>query len=785
MKFRHQFELKEATPTYRVYKTDGITIRLDFFNHMIRAAILHDGTNLLPTWTVQPRRRQDPETGYGFVNTPQAGRNKLSCDDMEQLSPEVLTTGKGQESFTIDDVTISIDLFNFRMKYERNGKLLFQDREYIAYNFDGELGDGSCHYVTREPDEEIFGLGDKTGPVNKNKRSYRMEAGDAMGFDARSSDPLYKQLPFYMCRNSAGCYGMYYDTYSNGTMNFGAEINNYYAPFKSFTCDEENLVYYVIFGDIPQILQRFSALTGPVAFPPKWTFAYCGSTMSYTDAPDADNQLRTFLQLCQKHGITPGGFYLSSGYTQIGKKRYVFHWNTDKVPSPEGLASYFAENGVDFLPNVKPAFLINHPLYNQIADKGWFLHYADGTPAVFPFWDDYGSYLDFTNPDAFAFWSDCVKRQLVDKGYLNMWNDNNEYDIHDKAVLAHGFGNGPVPAHRIRPLFSFLMTLASCESQNQSRRISSVSRCGIGGLNRIATTWTGDNNTCFDDFRYNHRMAMTMSLSGFYNFGQDIGGFAGNRPEPELFLRWIQYGIFTPRFVLHSWNSDGSATMPWLYPNLIPTVKKLFDLRNMLIPYLYTQVWESARQNKPVIYPVFLEQSNYDTEADCFMFGSRILAVPVFDKGVETVTVTLPDTAESWYRSPLSTPSGSLSLSPTTITLPAPTDAEPVWFVKAGSVLPLASGTPILRSRSLDNITFTVYPLTQGSFTATYLDDDGVSWLTEDNHQVITFTVDCTADTVTVHVQSTTASGTPLPAPDPNSLNLALHPSDPRKLVIA
>ena len=664
-KYDHLFQKTLTGESFREYKASGedLRARIDFFDHVIRVAFTRDQIPLMPTYTVCPD---------GIC--PREGRDKLSVRGFETIAPTV-SEDSAKACFTTPDVTVEVELQDFRISVRKDGNLLFRDRDYIAYNFGHELGEGSMHFISREPGERIYGLGDKTGNVNKAGESYRLGTSDAMGFDARKSDPLYKHLPFYICENSHGAYGIYYDTYSNGEISLGREINNYYEPFKAFRCEEENLVYYLIFGSVEEIVTRFSAMCGPILFPPKWTLQYCGSTMTYTDAPDADAQLRGFLSKCEENGIRPGGFYLSSGYTQIGTKRYVFHWNNDKIPSPEDLAAHFKLHGVEFLPNVKPAFLTDHPLYETIASHGWFLKYEDGSPAVFPFWDGFGSYLDLTDPGAYDFWRDQIRTQLVDKGYRNIWNDNNEYDICDRSVMACGFGTKR-RACEIRPLFSFLMTMASLEAQDQSERTYSVSRCGIGGLQRMAATWTGDNHTGFEDFRYNHKMAMTMSLSGFYFFGPDIGGFAGPQPDEELFFRWLQYGVFLPRFVLHSWKPGAPSTMPWLYPEKMEAVRQIFALREGLAPYLHRQMERSRRSHDPLIYPVFLRQPGYDCDSDCFFCGDDILACPVFDRGADSVTVTLPTTAALWRLRG----EGAAYPGGETVTVPCPWEGLPVWF---------------------------------------------------------------------------------------------------------
>lgn len=689
MKYQHNFKLVSKSPFTRIYHADKKYVRLDFFTHMLRVSIYENEEDLLPTFSICP----------GTSKMPKRGRKRLSIENLKQVRQN------DDDVFKIDDIKIKLDLKNFLLSYYLDSDLLFQDREILAYNFENEMGKGSYHYISREEDEHIYGLGDKTGNVNKTKQHFRFETFDALGFDANSSDPLYKQIPFYICKNKVGSYGIYYDTYSNGEIDFGKEHNNYYKPYKYVHFEEESMVYYVIFGSVEEIIQRFTYLTGKSFLPPKWSFQYCGSTMAYTDSAHPLDSFHEFEKKCDEYHITCGGFYLSSGYTQIGDKRCVFHWNKEKFPDPKGFADEFLSRGIHFLPNIKPAFLTSHPLYEYIKEKGWFLHYLNGEPYVFPFWGGMGSYLDFTNEDAFDFWTECVKKNLVDLNYASIWNDNNEYDIHDDEVYAFGF-NKPIQAKLIRPLFSLLMMMASNEAVDSSKRHMAVTRSAVMGFQRIGQTWTGDNNTSFSDFRGNHKMAMTASLTGFTFIGQDIGGFAGKRPDEELFLRWISYGVFTPRFTLHSWNDDGSSSMPWLYPELKDKVIPLFALRERLLPYIYSEAMKAIENYHPLIYPIFLKYPNYDEESDFFFMGDSIISCPIFDQGKEEIFISLPEdrfyipnTSEMFYEGTIENKPGDL----------------PIYFIKEGSVIP----TKVNGKNHFD-----IYPLKEGKIECHFYEDD-------------------------------------------------------------
>jgi alpha-glucosidase len=193
-----------------------------------------------------------------------------------------------------------------------------------------------------------------------------MTGTDAMGYSAKTSDPLYKHIPFYITHRPDATFGHFYDTLSDCTFDMGCERSNYHGLYRSFVADHGDLDYYFIAGpDIAAVTRRFTWLTGRPAFLPRWSFGYSGSTMSYTDAPDAQARMNEFLEKCETHDILCDSFHLSSGYTSIGNKRYVFHWNREKFPDPAAFVAHFREKRVRLVPNIKPCLLRDHPLFGS------------------------------------------------------------------------------------------------------------------------------------------------------------------------------------------------------------------------------------------------------------------------------------------------------------------------------------------------------------------------------------------------------------------------------------
>ncbi|MCD7723727.1 MAG: hypothetical protein LUH82_07260 [Clostridiales bacterium] len=719
------------------YSSDTANARIDFVSEScVRVAIYKNKQQLLPTFCINPK-------GYFSEN----GRARLSTADFELCSPKI-NTGGGKHCFELPcGVKIELYTENFLLKYYKGENLLFSDRKPLAYNFENEFGSGSFHYVSRAAGERIFGLGDKSGAIDKSGRAFRIETTDCMGYNAAQSDPLYKHIPFYICENSVGAYGIFYDTSDAAYVDLGCEINNYYEPYKYFKTEDNCLVYYVFFGTKLSVLQQFCAICGRQPLPPEWSFDYCASTMAYTDAPESQKKMHDFSELLKEHDLSCGGFYLSSGYTSIGSRRYVFNWNTDKFPNPKAFISDFAAMGIEIIPNIKPAFLVDHPLYSYISKNGWFIKNADGSPFITEFWDGLGSYLDFTNGAAFDFWKSMVTKKLLDYGITATWNDNNEFDIKDSGAVAAGFNSKQVSAQRIRPVFTYLMVAASYRAQIEKRpeiRPFLSSRSGSIAIRRFAQTWSGDNRTEFSDLRCCHNIGLTMSLSGLYFYGHDLGGFSGPKPSRELLLRWLQHGIFEPRFTIHSWNSDGSATMPWTYRDILPAVRKLFAKRKQLVPYIYSCAYNAVQNEIPMNAPLFLYYDDEElySSTDSMLLGTDILAAFVFDSGVNKASVFLPRGTQ-WHLN------GRVYQGGQTIELNIAPAGDMPYFVRAGCVLPTDESPYGFKSQK--KIVFTVYPPAAGEFESEFFCDDGKSFRYLENICVkLKFKVLCTGAKVSV-----------------------------------
>lgn len=604
---------------------------------------------------------------------------------------------------------------------------LARDRPNQAYMV-GHSTPHISHYMQIETGDRYFGLGEKAGTVERYGKRYEMRSLDAMGYNAETTDPLYKHWAFYQTRTAQSLhYGILYDNLATTIFNMGQALDNYHPHYRSYQVEDGDLDYYFFTApSINAITKQFLALTGKHIFPPKWSLGYSGSTMHYTDAPDAQHQLQQFIALCQQHAIPCDSFQLSSGYTSINGKRYVFHWNNDKIPEPLKLTTAFRDAGIRLAANIKPCLLQDHPRYQE-ATPLFIKDSETDQPEQSLFWDDYGSHLDFTNPDTIHWWRDNIREQLLERGICATWNDNNEYEIWDNHARCHGFGK-PIAIKHIRPLMPLLMMRSSWQAQTaySNERPYLISRSGCPGMQRYVQTWSGDNRTSWHTLKWNIRMAVGMSLSGMYHIGHDIGGFAGNQPDPELFLRWIQSALLLPRFTIHSWHDDHTVNEPWMYPEITNAVRDAICLRYRLLPYLYTLLWETHAKDEPFVRATFLDHEhdpNTYHDTDTYLIGKSLLVAPITAPNVRERDVYLPNNHDGWY----DYHTGDYHSGGQTIHTTAALERLPL-YVRAGSIIP-ESTLMHADSPAKDTVRhLKLYPLKgRGSMSGNIYDDNGTN----------------------------------------------------------
>ena len=623
-----------------------------------------------------------------------------------ETAKAVLTDGDCEAVIQGRELKVVVEKDPFRIcVYDREGTQIHGDIVDLAYQEDSnhrrihtsEISAGDCFY----------GFGEKSGEFNKAQKFMGMSPKDAMGYNPKETDSLYKHIPFYIKLNkdTKKAVGYFYHNTYECDFDMGREKSNYWKMHSRYRTDGGDIDLFLISGpSIRQIVERYTDLTGKSAMLPRCALGYLGSSMYYPELDqDCDDAITEFIDTTKEEGIPVDGFQLSSGYctveTDKGIKRCVFTWNKKRFKDPKDFFAQMKKRGITVTPNVKPGILLIHPMLEEMKNKGMFVKASDSDePGVGTWWGGKGVFADFTNPETRKNWKALLREHVLEYGTSSVWNDNCEYDsMVDKDCRCDFEGKGGTIG-QLKSVMSNIMCHITDEAVHETfknTRPYIVCRCGQCGIQRDAQTWAGDNLTCWDALKYNIATILGMSLSGVANQGCDIGGFYGPAPEGELFLRWIQNGIFQPRFSIHSTNTDNTVTEPWMYGDLKEDIRHAIEFRYQLSPYLYSLTARAHESGLPIMEPMCSAFQNdpkcYEEGVD-FMFGDSLLVANVVEKGAKTRSIYLPegDNFYDYY-------TREVFEGGQTIQIPVTLSSIPL-YVRSGAIIPMAEN-------KLDNLT--------------------------------------------------------------------------------
>jgi alpha-glucosidase len=581
----------------------------------------------------------------------------------------------------------------------------------------------------RAEDEDIFlGLGEKTGSLDKSHRRFKMFNRDALGYNPEFSDPLYISIPFFMQinreRNTIA--GVFFPDSGIDEVDFQVESNYYIAVALS----NPPYSYIVFTGETyKEILDNYTKFEGRPTLPPRFAFGFFGSSMSYTDPPDAESRVLEYFRKIEQFGFPCEGMYFSSGYAKSENgERYTFIWNEKKFPNPKSFIGSLKDRGYKICCNVKPGILVGHPWYEEMKARNYFVPDSSGKELVEYYWGNYASFVDFTREAVREWWKSRLKMDFIDVGIEGIWNDNNEFEMEDESV----------PLFKRRKELPVLMSMAShealCESK-PGKRPWVISRAGYSGIQKFASTWTGDNVSDEKSMTFNIAMGMNLGLSGVPFYGHDIGGFFGPTPSSELLLRWCQSAVFQPRYIMHSWNPDGEPTEPWMYRELIDSIRSLIKIRYRFLPYIYSTAIEASLTGAPMERPLWLEYSNDSTlmlNSNAHLVGDSILVIPPESAGDHMVQWRFPPD-NSWVSSDFR----HVYEGDSTHECGYP-DNEALFYFRSGAIISFNEDESKMPDGFPEYLDFLVIPLPvlakQKTRTSHIFEDDGISAITSSSY---------------------------------------------------
>lgn len=541
----------------------------------------------------------------------------------------------------------------------QDGVLLYSDLKTRPY-LEDQLK-RVTHYTEIDiENDNFYGFGEKAGRLNKMRSRLVQNAKDTLGYEPEFSDPLYKHIPFYIKLNQQNHHaiGFYYNNTYESVFDMGVEHSNYHHRYSYFQADGGDIDLFILNGpSIGNVVENYTTITGKSAMLPIKALGYLGSTMYYVELPEnCDKEIVGFVEKCKTENIPIDNFHLSSGYTvDASNKRQLFTWNNQKFSNPKDFFGKMHDLGVPVTPNIKPGVLLTNPNYADMSDEKIFVGQSNnGSPYVDYWWGGLGSFVDFTNPHARDTWINYLNNSLFQYGVTSLWNDNCEYDsLTDKDVLCN-FDGKFAPLAKVKSIQPNLMAHSGKKAMlnyNPNIRPYSVNRGGFAGIQRYSQTWAGDNFTSWKTLKFNIATILGMGLSGVANNGCDIGGFWGAHPSAELFVRWVQNGIFQPRFSIHSCNTDNTVTEPWMYQEYTHLIRSAINLRYKLMPYFYILMRDASLTGRPIMRPMvyeFQHDVNTFNESVDFMIGSGLLVANVVEENAAVRKVYLPDDT-TWY----------------------------------------------------------------------------------------------------------------------------------------
>lgn len=473
--------------------------------------------------------------------------------------------------------------------------------------------------------EHVYGLGERFGPFLKDGQSIDVWHEDC----GTCSDKAYKNVPFYLTNRG---YGVFVNTPDRVSFECGTE----HTARVAFSVEDEDLEYFVIHGRDPKrVLERYAALTGLPALPPAWSFGLWLTTSFTTDYDE--KTVTEFIEGMSSRDLPLHVFHFDCFWMR--RHHWCdFVWDPEVFPDPRAMLERLKQRGLKICVWINPYIAERSHLFTEGSAKGYLLTRANGDTYQREEWQAGMGLVDFTNPDARRWYQDELVK-LVKLGVDTFKTDFGERIPTD--VVYHD-GSDPQRMHNYYTVLYNQAVFEVLEEAFGTGGAAVFARSASVGGQKYPVHWGGDCFATFPSMAETLRGGLSLGLGAFGFWSHDIGGFE-QRADPELYKRWLAFGLLSSHSRLHG---STSYRVPWLFDEESVDVLRFFTrLKCRLMPYLYEQAVVSHETGLPMLRAMLLEFPDDPAAITCdrqYMLGDRVLVAPVFSAD-GTVEYYLPD----------------------------------------------------------------------------------------------------------------------------------------------
>ena len=475
-------------------------------------------------------------------------------------------------------------------------------------------------------DECIYGLGERYTPFVKNGQVVEMWNEDG----GTASEITYKNIPFYITNKG---YGVLLDNEGDAAYEIASEK----VERLQFSVEGERLDYYVINGSTPKgTISKYTELTGKPALPPAWSFGLWLTT-SFTTNYD-EGTTSGFIQGMADRHIPLHVFHFDC-YWMEAYEWCNFTWDPKTFPDPAGMLKRYHDRGLKICVWINPYIGQKSPLFQEGMEHGYLIRKTNGDVWQTEMWQAGMGLVDFTNPDAAAWYQGKLKT-LLDMGVDCFKTDFGErVPVKD---IAYYDGSDPVKMHNY---YTYLYNQAVFQLLERERGTGEAvlfARSATVGGQQFPAHWGGDCSATYPSMAETIRSGLSLACAGFGFWSHDISGFENTAPA-DIYKRWCQFGLLSSHSRLHG---SSSYRVPWLFDDeACDVLRKFVKLKCALMPYLYRQAVKAHEEGIPMMRPMFVE---FPEDRACepldkqYMLGDSLLVAPVFKESGE-VEYYLPE----------------------------------------------------------------------------------------------------------------------------------------------